>query len=162
MSEKLSVDLFSDDEIPVTPPSKNTNKNFSSSSPRKISVKSCEPPISDEDEDDIQLKTPKPHNVTEKIDYEQNQQRPRSVSTPKQKDYSRFVIVSWKIRQYSTLAKSVKSNTLLHQYRSDATLESIIADVRNLLQGNKVLSVAFICHGSSGAMTLCRDRVGHF
>ncbi|XP_066917979.1 uncharacterized protein [Clytia hemisphaerica] len=160
MSEKLSVDLFSDDEIPLTPPSKNTNKNFSSSSPRKISVKSCEPPLSDDDDDDddIELKSPKPHNVSEKIDREQNQQRPRSVSTSKQKDYSRFVIVSWKIRQYSTLSKSVKSNTLLHQYRSDATLDSIIVDVRNLLQGNKVLSVAFICHGSSGAMTLCRDR----
>ena len=156
MSEKLSVDLFSDDE--------QTNNNWKAdlnSSPRRISVKSCEPTeFSDDDEDlNIKLKSFKEIQPTEKVEIEQNQQRPSNLSSPKKKEFSRFVVVSWKIRQYTTLTKSVRSNTLLYQYRSDATLDSIIADIKDLLQGSKVLSVAFICHGTSGSMSLCHDKV---
>ena len=153
MSEKLAVDLFSDEES-------NYNSQVDlNSSPRRISVKSCEPTeISEDDDADIKLKSPKEVESTEKVEFEQAQQKP-SVLSPKKKEISRFVVVSWKIRQYTTLAKSVKSNTLLYQYRSDATLESIIVDIKNLLQGSKVLSLAFICHGNSGSMKLCHDKV---
>jgi hypothetical protein len=150
MSEKLSVDLFSDDE--QSPPSSSIELN---TSPRKIDVESCEPPLSDFDEEDAgQLKSPVGPDEQEKIEEDQLLGASRN-----QAEYSRFVIVSWKIRQYSTLLKSVKSNTLLHQYKSDATLHSIISDVKRLLRGAKVLSVAFICHGNPGGMTLCHDKV---
>ena len=160
-SEKLSVDLFSDEESNNS----NNSKIDLNSSPRRISVKSCEPQdnFSDDDDDDdnIKLKSPKEIEkfTTEKVEHEQTQQKPSSITSPKKKEISRFVVVSWKIRQYTALAKSVKSNTLLYQYRSDATLESIIIDIKNLIHGSKVLSVAFICHGSSGTMKLCHDKV---
>ena len=163
-SEKLSVDLFSDEES-----NNNNSKVDLNSSPRRISVKSCEPQDNfsedddddDDDNDDIKLKSPKEieKSIAEKVEYEQAQQKSSSILSPHKKEISRFVVVSWKIRQYTTLTKSVKSNTLLYQYRSDATLESIIIDIKNLLQGSKVLSVAFICHGNSGSIKLCHDKV---
>lgn len=163
-SEKLSVDLFSDEESS----NNNNSKVDLNSSPRRISVKSCEPQDNfsednndDDDDEDIKLKSPKEieKSTTEKVEYEQTKPNPSSLLSPKKKEISRFVVVSWKIRQYTTLTKSVKSNTLLYQYRSDATLESIINGIKNLLQGSKVLSVAYICHGNSGSMKLCHDKV---
>ena len=143
------MDLFSDDEFSPRSIELNTT-------PRKIDVESCEPP-SDIDEEDVgQLKSPSRPDEQEKIEEDQLLGASNSKNPV---EYTRFVIVSWKIRQYSILLKSAKPNTLLYQYKSDATLDSIIADVKKLLRGVKVLSVAFICHGNPGGMTLCHDKV---
>ena len=69
------------------------------------------------------------------------------------------VIVSWKIRQFNLLEKALRPRCIAIQYRTDATLESILTKIEEVLDGRKVTSLAFICHGSPGKLVICHEQV---
>ena len=144
MSENLAIDVPSDDD--VTPRSKQSNPNSRvQSSDRGSSERKA-----------VGHLTP---SQSDQGSFDQLPREQTSSPKPKRQDYSRCVIVSWKIRQLSLLTKAVKGNVILHQYKSDSTLETILVDVSNLLGGQKVASVAFISHGNPGTVTVCQDKV---
>lgn len=72
---------------------------------------------------------------------------------------SRLVIVSWKIRQFSLLNRALKPGVIIFQYKADASLQSILTDVKELLKGDKCVSLAFICHGNPGSLTICKEQI---
>lgn len=72
---------------------------------------------------------------------------------------ARLVIVSWKIRQIASLSKALKPGVAIFQYRSDATLQSILHKAKELLNGRKVISLAFVSHGNPSVLTISNDKV---
>lgn len=146
--EKLSVELFSDDDD-QTPESSSIDLQAATSIVFKSGREEKEEKLGG-------IRTPTP---IDQDAFNQLRQDQTSSPNPKQQEYTRCVIVSWRIRQYSLLTKAIKANVLLHQYKSDATLDSLLLDVQGLLNGEKVASIAFICHGNPGTLTVCHDKV---
>ena len=72
---------------------------------------------------------------------------------------TRLVVVSWKIRQFSLLCKASKPGVRVMQYNSESTLESIMKEIDQLLNGSRLSSIAFVCHGYPGMLTVCHDQV---
>ena len=83
-------------------------------------------------------------NITEILEFEGLTAAPQNTS--------RLVIVSWKIRQFSVLTKAAKSNVYIFQYKSDASLNSILSQAKDLLSGHKAVSLAFVGHGNPGTL----------
>ncbi|XP_065064010.1 uncharacterized protein LOC135690390 isoform X1 [Rhopilema esculentum] len=70
-----------------------------------------------------------------------------------------FVMVSWKVRQFSQLEKALRPGIIAFQYKNDDTLESILQSAERELDGRKVRYIAFVGHGSPGKLVICHDQV---
>eukprot|EP00794_Sanderia_malayensis_P019541 gene19541-21473_t len=69
-----------------------------------------------------------------------------------------FLLVSWKIRQFSQLENALKPGVIALQYKNDSTLETILHHAEKVLDGRKICQLGFIGHGSPGKMSICYDQ----
>lgn len=70
----------------------------------------------------------------------------------------RLVFVSSKVRQSSVLNAAARSSVIFLPYKYDnTTLDSLLLQVQETLNGRKVESIAFLVHGQGSNTVLCSN-----
>lgn len=71
----------------------------------------------------------------------------------------RLVLLSSKIRQASVLNNSSLSGVSICSYKFETTsLESLLVDAQQTLNGRRVNSIAFVAQGQQGTMNVCSNN----